>query len=322
MNHSTGSATGVADLLDKIKAFMEAQGWTSDAYTTEGTGKRLHLHKGGDYVNFRSFINEARPANVNTSSGGGSNFYGILANLSSGYSGAASWFAQSGAYQRSDTLVYTAGGYQFLTGSIPSYHFFADSTSKSIYLFIEGAAGEYQWIIFGNLTNRSTYTGGRFFSGSYQGYNTTKAVYSIISGFNSGPVSFIDADFDSEAGWKAGFASSISGAAGKRRVIDSLSGMRTLLYQGPNQIGARTLPLPLSAYIFRDTNNSFTTSPMTKLGDFKDLYFVNLKNLIPGDTYSISTDDYIVLPFYQKSDTYPWASTAVSGYLGLAIKKG
>ena len=53
MAYETGTATSEQDLLDKLRIFALAQGWTVNRFGTradDATGKELYLTKGGKYV--------------------------------------------------------------------------------------------------------------------------------------------------------------------------------------------------------------------------------------------------------------------------------
>ena len=56
MDYETGSATDAHDMLDKIRTFLVANGWTQNGYVSETYGYRLHLNKGALYINMFSGI--------------------------------------------------------------------------------------------------------------------------------------------------------------------------------------------------------------------------------------------------------------------------
>ena len=58
MAYSTGTATDVVDLVNKLATFIEANGWTRDDLSNEGTGRRYHAHRGAQYLNMRAYLNE------------------------------------------------------------------------------------------------------------------------------------------------------------------------------------------------------------------------------------------------------------------------
>jgi hypothetical protein len=86
MAYDTGSASGVAQLLDALRVFLLAQGWTVNLFGDDGAGKRLHVQKGSDtFVNFRAavgeFMGSADLENASTNNA-------LWMNGSTGYNGA------------------------------------------------------------------------------------------------------------------------------------------------------------------------------------------------------------------------------------------
>lgn len=122
--YSSGSATDVADLMNKFEAFAIAQGWVEDSFIVESTGKRLHVHKGNAFFHFRSFVNETYTSQSAT--------YGIYCNGSTSYSGAAAWDDQPGGPKYiSGSTVKPAAGIIRLTSAIVSYHFFSGDVEQA-----------------------------------------------------------------------------------------------------------------------------------------------------------------------------------------------
>ena len=56
-NYASGAATSPTDLLNLLVTFITTQGWTIDSNTTDGSGKRVHAHKGSNYINLRAAMN-------------------------------------------------------------------------------------------------------------------------------------------------------------------------------------------------------------------------------------------------------------------------
>lgn len=178
MAYETGTSTGPSDLLDKLRVFLVAQGWTVNGwaddtynYSTpsgiDGTGKRLHVQKNAAdgtvmYFNFRSAIRGLVVSNSFATSMSG-RYYGeltgIAVNGSTGYNGSSHWDQQPGA------PAFANGVVELSTVAIPSYHFFADGDTVNV--VVEYGAGKYQFLSFGCLEKQGAYTGGQFFSGSF-----------------------------------------------------------------------------------------------------------------------------------------------------------
>jgi len=151
MAYETGSATGVNDLIGKLKTFLETNGYTINSFTAIKTGYRLHVQKGDLYINIRSAFNETYVAQNQSSA-----FWGIALNGSTGYDAGApggdlAWHNQPGRPGPTGTSQYgfvsVAGG---MTAAIPSYYFFLDT--DGFVACIEISTGVFRWIYWGKLT--------------------------------------------------------------------------------------------------------------------------------------------------------------------------
>jgi hypothetical protein len=93
MAYYSGSYSSPTGLLDTIRGFAIANGWTSNGYSSDGTGYRLHLRSPDSalFCNLRSGVNE----NI-FSGAGGDVFTGIGLNMSTGYSSGNAWDSQPG----------------------------------------------------------------------------------------------------------------------------------------------------------------------------------------------------------------------------------
>ena len=186
MAYQTGTSTGPADLLDKLRSFLIANGWAvnlwADDNTTyaswagiDGTDKRLHVQKTATdstvmYFNLRSIIRgfPFGDSYNNTPQYAGKYKHevtGLCLNGSTGYDGGMAWDLQPGSTRRTDNGLSNGVCITELSvTAIPAYHFFQDG--DTVIVCIEYQSGKYQWLIFGCLEKIGTYTGGQFFSGS------------------------------------------------------------------------------------------------------------------------------------------------------------
>jgi hypothetical protein len=184
MSYQTGTSTGPNDLIDKIRAFLESDGWTTNLFTTVGLGYRLHVQKTAAdgtvmYFNFRSAIAE----HGSTITGDNRDYQpetynygditGILINGSTGYDVGLSWDMQPD-YPRSlddpypDTNSMASCMTAMSTSAIPAYYIF--SVDDTVNIVVEVTSGEFQFMSFGLLEKQGVYTGGQFFSASYDSY--------------------------------------------------------------------------------------------------------------------------------------------------------
>ena len=318
MAYQTGNATGVVDLLDKLKIFVEANGWTTNRHDVQGSGRRLQIQKSSDlFFNFRALVSEARPSGA----GGGSAVHGIAFNGSTEYDGANDWFNQVGAPQ--DSGGRKVAGVTSLTGSIPAYHFFA--IDDAVYCWIEYTAGRYQWFGFGGVNKIGTWTGRNFFFGysncAAQAVSTPICPLmgdSFIGG--TSPIGYVIVHCDGYTGWRAAGASSgSSGNLAGSRVFDVLRLYSGQLESTPNNFNSLSVILPVSLLVYRDANNN-TLSPSTPIGYLPELHYINIKHLVPGAEYTLGGDTYRVFPFSFKSDTALNAQPLSNGYMGVAIR--
>lgn len=178
MGYQTGTSTGPNDLLDKLRLFLIGEGWTVNGWTTVGLGYRLHVQKtvsgGGPemYFNFRSAIDERGTTITedNYNSEGYGDVTGIVVNGSTGYSAGNSWDKQPGYPQNITVNPYT---YSFgcvmspmSISAIPAYYFF--TVGNSVHICVEVTAGKFQFMSFGCLNKQGTYTGGQYFTASFE----------------------------------------------------------------------------------------------------------------------------------------------------------
>lgn len=192
MHYETGTASSQHDLLDKLRTFLIAKGWTIDWWaddityyysriiTTGEVGKRLHAHIGGLYVNFRSavraIIYEDYTTGSETNTGyecyiANARYYsevtGIGFNVSTGFNSSNRWDKQPGGPVTSAGKSY-GGVLSYIGGAVPSYRFFYsdDATNPMLLVSVEKAPGVFVHALCCMLEKFGTYTGGAFFCGS------------------------------------------------------------------------------------------------------------------------------------------------------------
>ena len=170
-SYSTGAATGPIDLLQKLVAWLVAQGWTSNMSAAEGTGWRAHLSKGSVYVNLRASVGTDAATNTvwaNTTYSIAT-LVGISIYTGTGYSGASAWNAQAGgpiAAGNAAGAILTA-----YASAMPSYHFFDDG-ADNIVVVCEKTTNVYSHMGWGpSLTKAGTWTGGAYFFGTMGYFN-------------------------------------------------------------------------------------------------------------------------------------------------------
>lgn len=213
-NYASGSASSPTDLLNSLVTFLTTQGWTIDANAVDGSGKRVHAHKGSDYINLRSAMNETPFSGL-----GGNAGYGIGLYMGTGYSGAAAWNAQAGGPVRQGAADLVGAAMLLPSGAISAYHFFDDG-ADNITVVVERSGGLFTHMGWGvSLVKSGTWTGGPYFYGAAMGKefspltshmgdhsNTAGAPGAIIGPYNTnsttiqGHALFVRADVDSFTG--------------------------------------------------------------------------------------------------------------------------
>ncbi len=320
MAYQTGTASSPNDLLDKLRIFAAAQGWTVDRNATAGSGKEVSLSKGSAFFSFRSFENESNTINSNV----GSNKYGIALNGADAYSGAAAWDRQSG-YPVSTTPGATDQRHAYVPfvtsfGPFPAYHFFTPD-SKCVYVEIEVTTGTFQRFGFGScdLFNSGATGGGRFFYGTGGNNQVTNSVNASAwlgasidnssfsqeeapfrgadvgiggaGGVNSG--SFLRCAVDSFNGWAQSCRQNVNSSTG---VACQGGGCydRTLRLQSLNPLNGVGIMLPMMLALNRgDTFNH-------PVGTMPGMRYMDMTNYLPGDEFTLGSDTWKVFPWWQK----------------------
>lgn len=182
MAYETGVPNSGTDLLDKLRLFVVANGWTVNrwAETSVSGSWELCIRKGSQHINFRS-INNGQRQYVNAKEINSStdyNYYSaILMSASDGYDANQPWDNQPGAVQRTGS---TSGGLTLrimvpfvrTNGPFQSYHFFAEG--DDINCVVEMLTGEFLHFGFGVLQTYATPNGN---NGRYLYGTTCEATY-------------------------------------------------------------------------------------------------------------------------------------------------
>ena len=317
MAYQTGTATTSNDLLDKLRLFVIAQGWTVNRWVSAGSGNELCIQNGSSYFNFRSYSNETVViCGTSTASK-----YGIGLNGSDAYSAGLTWDRQTGYPIRASA---SAGVDQiqayvpFITnfGPFSSYHFLSPN-SNNIHVEIEVTTGCYLRFGFGSLDlfNSSAAGGGRYFYGpgsdgslTFTGSSSSWLGANIESGYtleevpfrgasisaNFGQIgSFLRAAFDSFDGW----CSSTNSPTNNRTNQACQGGGchdKVLYNSGANSINGIGILTPNVISINRSDIN------LSPVGTIPGLRFMDMTRYLPGEEFTIGLDTWKVFPWYQK----------------------
>jgi len=334
MSYQTGTSTGPDDLLDKLRLFLIADGWSVNSYTSDGTGDRLHVQKSPGtglttmYFNFRSATDEygATITEDNTNGVNGA-VTGIIVNGSTGYNGGNDWDKQPGY-----ALNIAQGGDSFgmcispvSVTAIPSYHFFSENNTVNI--VVEITSGIFQFMSFGMLDKEGVYTGGMFFTASYQTldpyyeYTNSSAWYvpHYLSGLVAGDVhGAVYVDADSTADWRVAEASSSpeimfpAVASQRANAVFSQAQIASHFWEkSPNFYN--NIPAFCPAYVFLERSDS----NYTLLGEPAGVRVLNVLNYDPADVITYGGDEWLVFP----ADSVADVADVLNVNTGFAFKK-
>jgi hypothetical protein len=201
MAYETGSATDRDDLLNKLRIFLVANGWTQNYFVTDGGGYRLHISKNGIYANFRT--SSGSNDSILTTNWSHNNTWFAM-NVSTGYDETKSWSLQPGApYCPFGAPGSLASGF-LITGSIISYYFFAQDNSFDV--VAEITSGVFRSMHAGELTKFGSYTGGTYMTSNRPvAAHYLDSVFTLTSPSGLFPNTFVSFDDGRGVGWWSGY---------------------------------------------------------------------------------------------------------------------
>lgn len=309
MAYETGTSTSITDLLDKLRVFAVANGWTLNfqGARTSGSGQAVQLTKGSMACTW------------------------IAATSSNGVNDPGHYL---GAYQHD---AYSAGGgtenqanksavtyANDMTGPFIAYHFFTGTERGSDYLYVavETTAGIFKHVGVGKLVSMGALSNGHFcFAVRWDyGNNLNIATTTHAVGFDSGEQGTrkgtstqIRADSDAlSPRWLDAYSNTGNRLGGGFRVADS-TGARGFVY-GPvrnsaSAISGRTALIPCMV------TGERPSSLFSVLGYPPGIRWVKLDFLDPGAILTLGAEQWKVFPIIRKnggtgqvsSDTYGYA---------------
>jgi len=317
MSYSTGTSTGVNDLLDKLRLFAIAEGWTANRNAAVTGGTEVCLEKGTSFFNLLSGQNTTlRVDGIATASK-----YGISINGSDGYSGGDNWDRQSGYPQRTVTPSVTDQFVGFLPivtnfGSFPAYHFFSYNSGDSIHVELEISTGIFLRLGFGKLDLfAASVTGdGRYFYATCGRHVTNSISSNQWLGEPIGNTATMEEVPFRAAEW--GLSSGKSGSAVRCQV-----GATNAWAGSGSNIGNTSLPLAAQGGCCHDRvimqlspnplNGVGVLTPVTvavnnagqylqPIGTMPGIRYMDMTNYLPGDEFTLGSDTWKVFPWYNK----------------------
>ena len=286
MPYQTGTASGVNDLLDKLRIFALANGWALDfsGARSDALGNAVLLNKGGLCVALLS----------NTVSAGSQsdppNFFDVYT-YPGPYSGASPNTDQPG---RSDYCV--ANG---LAGAFTAYHFFA--ASNYLHIVVEVVPGRFSHFGAGTLDKAGGGSAVAYCYGlrwEHSQVFTNGIFYHSIPfdvnafGFSGGSIR-ADADGVSPRNYSMRTSGPSRAVGG---FLDQTFGLANhMMRVGPSALTGRAVLAPAIVMVERTTNVfSIAGAPL-------DFRFVRMDNITPGDVITIGSDQWKCFPIIRKN---------------------
>lgn len=303
MAFQTGTASTFINLLDALRLFATANGWTENLWALVGSDRRLHLQNGDIYANFYA---EAAYLRVQGSLG---------------FNGSSAWNAQPSMAPWEPRL------HDGFNGAITwpvTYWFFSHSAPASIEVVIRYQPTRVQWLMVGELAKYGTWTGGAYFGASEERQQLIPRAFLLQVDGPQTPVLFhetgdaggvpgprnttLHAQIDSQVWW-----SSYTGNSGGtppqalatrhcwplvNRSLSAFNGLATLT--------------PIVVHALRPDAH------YSPLGRVEHVRYANVLNHALGDIIDIGGQRWMLFPWLEKGGATDATPTAL--HAGMAIK--
>lgn len=313
MSYETASATGPNDLLDKLRVFALANGWTVDyngGRTNPGGGLQagsnnaIAMNKGGLYVVLYQ----------DTSS----NTTGNPTPRVACYTYPGPWVAATGSDVQTNKTTTTAANN--MNGPYSAYHFFTDPARNYLHVAVEVVPGRFSHFHVGTLDK----AGG----GQAVAYNAALTWNFSTSPLYTSDPTTVQHSIPFDDYLSSNFSTAIrvdsDGVAPRNQVLDSGSstngkgGWRAGSIYGlaedmminvrASEITGRAPLVPLIVM------SSRTSGVYSIVGTPYDLRAINLDNLAPGEVITIGSDQWKVFPVIRKNGASGIENSAAQGY--------
>lgn len=318
MAYSTGTVNSYSDLLTKLKALAEAQGWVSASYA-ENDELRLQSAAGDQFYTFKRISNDTLGNLVSYPYSTYGECIAILGSTS--FSSGAAWNAQPGNSRDNGVLTSVVTLLRIgTTGPWVKYHAFV--TATYIHMVVEIVTGMFGHLMVGILDKQGlSYSGGQYVAASFLPIPPTPDVTTSAANANGIAAPYVSYPFttaypyytttkmhltgiDSEAAnaWQSSGNPSNAGQ-GQIYGMGGLTGYtgygfmhpEALYIAGtPNSIDASTMLLPHRVYY------SGAQSRLRFVGQVPDQFVCDMSYLTAGDIVTFGDDEYMVFPTYRK----------------------
>lgn len=332
MAYQTGTATDSADLLDKLRAFLLANGWTIEAWRfriAQPSWRWLAVSKSGFFFNFAvdlSTVSTRFPANNH-----------IRTRWATSYASGSDFQAQPGGAGSA------VGGDVFcgdIVGPYTAYHFFEGVGASGPYAYaaVEISAGEFRHFGVGVLDKAGTYTGGEFSFGTVWSADPAAGVISDPTSAQH----MIPFDSSSSAN-----ATTLVATCTSVRCVESGGGGEVVGYAG----APTGRMLRCGGWLFNETSQGafsrgslgyefYRAGPTTVIGlaplirvqcfaerssglcsfigEPPNFRHIRMDFLNPGDEITLGTEVWKVFPYVRKGTT---PNIRSSGNIGIAYRR-
>lgn len=302
--YETGSASDRIDLLDRIRIAASALGWVERRWSAGDGWLALEPPAGG-------VVYHMRPS-------GGAN---IAMRGALDYDPGASWTVQPGA-QDDDTLT------NAIAGPYHAYHLYA--TQDYIHVVIEAEPGRHRHLGVGVIERYGSWSGGEYVHGTFWGQGSSRADVPD-SAYHSAPfdgrafnfntyLTTFRVDIDGLGSqWRRvsreGGSGTVRGVV--RGEFDDASIMARLYYCTPTTITGIAQLIPIVPLVGRAGDST----RMSPAGHVRDMRYVHMQHLQPGEVITIGTDEWQVWPLVRRVGVVVRDGTEQSGYYGLAYRR-
>lgn len=316
MAYQTGSASSPTQLLDALRVFAVANGWTELRWGAHGAGYQLSLTKNGLYFHLRSAVGEVLRSGYATVSG-------IFLTGSTAFDSGQPWNNQPNTIRNTSSQIEACGLYEVSSNN--TYHLFAASSPDMILLTAEVSPGIFHHLAFGELSKYGAYAGGAFVTGSFgsDGYTyTSGGISDYVFGYSpdrhgglpfndykSYGQTFVRGNVDAVDAWfSVCRGSPLTGKRAKAMWEDGVGTQRNSLARywwghAPNTLNGVTPMIPF--YVFVERPSGF----FSPFGYTPHLRYLNITNYAPAEQFSIGTDQWMAFPAHSKNN-----KSGVHGY--------
>lgn len=309
MAYETASASGVSDLLSKLRTFAIAQGWNVDFYGTRGTSfatsQALMLNKGGLYFGFFTEVQAG-------TAGDPGNYFGSVH-----YPGPYATVATDAVQQTS----YSATRANNMPGPYEAYHFFSgtNTTGQSyIHVVVEAVSGSFRHLGIGVINKAGAITTGSYVYGCR--WNWGSSYLNSISSYQAIPWDAVES-YNNTSAWGTSLRADGDTVSPRYYRISQSAYSNPIAYSGifttysasglalsPSTLTGRSILLPIVIQGARPSGY------FSNLGGPPDIRFVNIENLLPGAIVTIGSDNWKTFPIIRKSGAIGFENSGVWGY--------